>query len=741
MSTLTPVADIRASHAPAVVILGNDAQLAARPATPVQLAHACLAAGFEAAVPASWGDELVASATLAVLSRGGARPAIHCSCPHAARRILASGSELVPHLVSLVAPPVAAARYLRLHSTGELRVTYVGRCPAAADDSIDARLTPEELLAQFSDRGIDLIAQPEVFESVLPPDRRRHLSQPGGLPSAEVLWTRARCATAAVNGSDFASELADLILAGSDTLIDPALAVGCVCSGVVRGTDSLGARAAVTALEPPRAAHSVVEEAGAPRLDLVLPVLARAVTDLVSEAAAAPTPDVQRILDGPADALGDAPPSPPVTPSRRPRLTPPGMVSITTLSAAGATQPVVAPRRRSPVGSPRIPGPLPVSSDSEGRLLPRAYVARRRSPRSGVPVISELHEPNNRGISVSSAVRAGSAEAVTTEPPGPALGARPVALLGPDLASQSRRRGAGDRELAGQDADPGFAPPDSERPVVRSIEPPTPRVIPPTADPVVVPVSGERAPPAPMIAESADSPVAAALVPPSVAVAPDVRQAAIHSRSPAVAAWRAGVRHAASMFGQHSGLAVVGVLTGAALLLGVAIGYSAARHSRSGPQALGDADHGNDSASATAPRAPIVQESISAGGIARLPAAARRPSSRAVTRTRSTGRSRPSVLSPAPLTEPGAVNSVPLPNATNSPAVIESSASSAAGAGTVTVRDRAPPDSVAGSRALSAERDSIRRDIGRRRARVDSIERARLRLDSIQRASQGANPP
>ena len=123
MSPSPPLADIRAPNAPAVVILGNDAQLAARPATPVQLAHACLAAGFRAAVPASWGDELVAGATLTALATRTERPAIQCSCPHVARRLLAVGPELAAHMVSLVAPPVAAARYLRLHAAGELRVT------------------------------------------------------------------------------------------------------------------------------------------------------------------------------------------------------------------------------------------------------------------------------------------------------------------------------------------------------------------------------------------------------------------------------------------------------------------------------------------------------------------------------------------------------------------------------------------------------------------------------------------
>lgn len=39
----------------AIIVLGADAFLAALPATPAQLVEACLAAGFAAAVPASWG--------------------------------------------------------------------------------------------------------------------------------------------------------------------------------------------------------------------------------------------------------------------------------------------------------------------------------------------------------------------------------------------------------------------------------------------------------------------------------------------------------------------------------------------------------------------------------------------------------------------------------------------------------------------------------------------------------------
>src|SRR5439155_2178935 len=119
-------------------------------------------------------------------------PAIQCSCPHVAHRLLAVGTDLRPFLVSLVAPPVVLARYLRaVHTPRRMRITYVGRCPGAADESIDARLTPEELLAIFADRQILIADQPDAFDSVIPPDRRRFRSQPGGLPTPDMLWANA----------------------------------------------------------------------------------------------------------------------------------------------------------------------------------------------------------------------------------------------------------------------------------------------------------------------------------------------------------------------------------------------------------------------------------------------------------------------------------------------------------------------------------------------------------------------
>src|SRR4051812_5512361 len=133
----TPSSDSpRVNHAVPIVILGTDALLAALPATPVQLAHACLRAGYANVLPASWGDELIASAVLRRLPQFGNGPAIQCSCPIVAHRLLSVGGDLRPAMLALVPPPVAISRYVRaLAQPANTRVTYVGSCPGANDDS------------------------------------------------------------------------------------------------------------------------------------------------------------------------------------------------------------------------------------------------------------------------------------------------------------------------------------------------------------------------------------------------------------------------------------------------------------------------------------------------------------------------------------------------------------------------------------------------------------------------------
>ena len=64
-----------------------------------------------------------------------------------------------------------------------MRITYVGSCPGARDEAIDECAAPQLFLDALTARGIDPNRQPTVFDSVIPPDRRRHFSVAGGLPA------------------------------------------------------------------------------------------------------------------------------------------------------------------------------------------------------------------------------------------------------------------------------------------------------------------------------------------------------------------------------------------------------------------------------------------------------------------------------------------------------------------------------------------------------------------------------
>ncbi|HEY4217806.1 MAG TPA: hypothetical protein VGM67_11760 [Gemmatimonadaceae bacterium] len=358
------------SHTIAVAILGTDALLAALPATPVQLAHACMQAGFANVIPASWGDELIAAGTLRRLAQFGDGPVIHCSCPIVAHRLLTVGADLRPALLPLIAPPVAVSRYLRtLAQPGRLRVTYVGNCPGALDESIDIRMTPDALIAMLSERQIVVDDQPLVFESVIPPDRRRFLSQPGGLPAADALWNEHGSRTLVeVGGEDVVTELVQHLLNGKNILIDAATQLGCHCSGAggAAGVGAADARSVIVALEPPRAAAPVVEERAPIDLDSHIPVASRTPIDVAAVPAGmvlnAPLP-VARASEAPLGQRSSPGRGVAVLEPRPPRASSPGM-----------TRPVQ--------------GTVPVSRDVEGRSLPRAYVARRRSSPRGMPAIA-----------------------------------------------------------------------------------------------------------------------------------------------------------------------------------------------------------------------------------------------------------------------------------------------------------------------------------------------------------------
>jgi hypothetical protein len=353
-----------------IVVLGTDAVLAAQPGTAVQLAHACLKAGFANVIPASWGDELIASATLRKLGESAAGPAIACSCPIVAHRLLAASADLQPVLVPFVPPPVAVSRYLHLLARpNRARITYVGNCPGAIDDSIDIRMSPDALISMLAERHIVIEEQPRVFESVIPADRRRFRSQPGGLPAPDALWSAggARRIVEVSNG-DLVAAIAQHLIANENVLIDTAVALGCVCSGA----SGRGGRDGVVAVEPPRASSPVIDETAPIQLELRVPAASRTPVDVMAISPLS-TPSVSH-------------PSLPATRA-------PGESTPMALPHVGG--PWEPPRRQTPPGGLTAPDALGATRPADSRrTLPRAYIVRRRpSPRSTPVVPSDSPKP------------------------------------------------------------------------------------------------------------------------------------------------------------------------------------------------------------------------------------------------------------------------------------------------------------------------------------------------------------
>ncbi len=346
------------SRPSSVVVLGADALLAALPATPVQLAHACRALGYDMAFPASWGDELVAGSCLDRLHEFGDGPVILCSCPLVAERVGKSGDELAPYLVNCVSPPVAAARYLRaLYGEQPVRITFAGSCPGAVDPSIDARISPAELLLAFQERDIVPTAQPEYFESVLPPDRRRYASIPGGAPAPERIdeADSGRTLTELSGAEDeIALEIAQRLVSHEREVVDLAPHVGCACSGALALGSPSAARARLVALEPPRATAPVLDPSI--HVDAALP----------SKAEPAGSPRY-----GGVRARAAAKPERKVAGTHDERST--GRDGEATRAASASRRRTAIIRRSAGLG--------PALEREDGAIIPRAYAARTRRGR------------------------------------------------------------------------------------------------------------------------------------------------------------------------------------------------------------------------------------------------------------------------------------------------------------------------------------------------------------------------
>lgn len=291
------------------------------PARPIQVAHACGRAGFDLVLPLSWGDELVADAALSVLADRPPTPAVLCSCPLVRRRLLHSGAELAAAMVSTVSSPVALSRHLRASIGAQMAsLAFVGRCPSAKSPDYDLVLHPEELRSIFTTQRISVNDQPEVFDDILPPDRRRFLSMPGGCPAPEQLWHRCNERVAVdLEARDLPVDLGQMLLSSQSLLVDVAPVLGCACSGVTTSTTGRMARIAVASIEPPRATASVIEAAAGLDLTEEFPVRAPLV---------APSGDREAVIPAHRDDAGRADLSP--TRATRPPIavTPPSALRI-----------------------------------------------------------------------------------------------------------------------------------------------------------------------------------------------------------------------------------------------------------------------------------------------------------------------------------------------------------------------------------------------------------------------------
>jgi diguanylate cyclase (GGDEF)-like protein len=188
----------------AALILPTEAVVFFYPATPEQLINACFDAGFERIYFESVGDELVAGEYLHLWRERDGRSWIRSTSPIVVNYCRTKLPELLPFLAPVVTPAVALARYIRTleraavpagprslpvtpSGAGDdagIQIVYAGvGAPGVNGDSsaIDMCISLMELESILHEEGIPPLDQPLTLRR-MPPERRRHLSLPGGLP-------------------------------------------------------------------------------------------------------------------------------------------------------------------------------------------------------------------------------------------------------------------------------------------------------------------------------------------------------------------------------------------------------------------------------------------------------------------------------------------------------------------------------------------------------------------------------
>jgi hypothetical protein len=363
---LTDDSRLSAPDTPALAILGPDVVVAAAPATQAQLIGACTRLGFDAVVPAAWGDELIAEATLRHLGARGSESVVLCACP-SAYAVAAADHRLSRHLLALVSPGVAAARYLRmLYAPARVRITYLGQCAGVTDRDVEDVRSASWVLDALASAGIDPTIMPDDYG----PGHRRYRSIPGGAPHPDHLRRAVRHELITLAGDDAPELAAAHIAHGRIALIDLAEATRCGCGGGALWSDGR-ARTLLEELEPPRAMGEVLSPTIRPDLTLgAVRVAAEIRPPLMPSTGER---EVQLPTVGLAAAQSETRSSPP---RRRPRTS--GM-----MRAIGA----LAPAMRS----------------TEGRSLPRAYLGHRTRHGEGVRLTPTEETKGERVVALASA--------------------------------------------------------------------------------------------------------------------------------------------------------------------------------------------------------------------------------------------------------------------------------------------------------------------------------------------------
>jgi len=168
----------------AVLMLPTEATVYFFPATPEQLINACLKAGFVDVHFETVGDELVAEEYLRLWRSGGTHAWIRSTSPIVVDYCRRKLPELLPFLAPIVTPAVALARYLRSTEPRDTRFVYAGVGTPGSNGTaaeVDSCISFAELDRLLLESGAPPADQ-QLTMRRLPPERRRFLSLPGGMP-------------------------------------------------------------------------------------------------------------------------------------------------------------------------------------------------------------------------------------------------------------------------------------------------------------------------------------------------------------------------------------------------------------------------------------------------------------------------------------------------------------------------------------------------------------------------------